>query len=79
MKKLVVLVLGLVMACNSSQKAVTDKTVESQSSTGPVSFSKTITIAELEENLYEYASDKYEGRETGKQGQKMASEYIKKE
>ncbi len=79
MKKLVLLALGLVMACNSSQKAVPEKTVVSQLSVGPVSFAKTITMAELEEHLYEYASDKYEGRETGQPGQKMASEYLKKE
>ena len=79
MKKLVLLALGLVMACNSSQKAVPEKTIVKQPSAGPVSFAKTITMAELEEHLYEYASDKYEGRETGEPGQKMASEYIKKE
>jgi len=79
MKKLVLLALGLVMACNSSQKAVPEKTVVSQASVGPVSYAKTITMAELEEHLYEYASDKYEGRETGQPGQKMASEYLKKE
>jgi hypothetical protein len=48
MKKLVLLALALVMACNSSQKAVPKKTVVSQPSTGPVSFAKTITMAELE-------------------------------
>ena len=79
MKKLVLLTIGLVMACNSSQKAVPEKTGVSQTSVGPVSFAKTITMDELEEHLYEYASDKYEGRETGEPGQKMASEYLKKE
>jgi len=79
MKKLVLLALGLVMACNSSQKAVPEKTVVGQPSANPVSFAKTITMAELEEHLYEYASDKYEGRETGEPGQKMASEYLRKE
>lgn len=79
MKKLVLIALGMAMACNSSQKTVLEKTVVSQPSAGPVSFAKTITMAELEEHLYEYASDKYEGRETGEPGQKMASEYIRKE
>jgi len=79
MKNLVLLALGLVMACNSSQKTVPDKTGVRQPTAGPVSFAATITEAELEEHLYEYASDKYEGRETGAPGQKMASEYIKKE
>ncbi|MBT8302075.1 MAG: M28 family peptidase [Maribacter sp.] len=79
MKNIVLVALGLVMACNSSQKAVPEKPVVSQPSVGPLSFAKTITIADLEEHLYEYASDKYEGRETGKPGQKMASEYLRKE
>ncbi len=79
MKKLILVALGLVMACNSSQKAVPEKSEVSQPIAVPVSFASTITEAELEEHLYEYASDKYEGRETGEPGQKMASEYIKKE
>jgi hypothetical protein len=48
------------MACNSSQKAVPEKTVIKKPLAGPLSFAKTITIAELEEHLYEYASDKYD-------------------
>ncbi len=79
MKKLALLSLGLVLACNSSQKAVPEKIEVRQPTAGPVSFAATITEAELEEHLYEYASDKYEGRETGEPGQKMASEYLKKE
>ena len=79
MKKLAVILVGLAMACNSSQKAVPDKTVAEQPKVGPVSFAGTITEAELKEHLYVYASDEYQGRETGEPGQKMASEYIKKE
>lgn len=79
MKKLVFVVLGLVMACNSSQKAVPEKTVALISDSEPTVYAETITEAELKEQLYEYASDKYQGRETGRPGQKMASEYIQKE
>ena len=39
-------------------------------------YSKTITANELQEHLYIIASDEYEGRETGKKGQKMAMEYL---
>ena len=43
-----------------------------------VSYASTITEGELKEHLYTYASDEFEGRDTGKPGQKKAAEYIKK-
>ncbi len=39
-------------------------------------YGNTINAEELKEHLYIIASDKYEGRETGKKGQKMAMEYL---
>jgi len=39
-------------------------------------YGKTITPEELKEHLYILAGDKFEGRETGKKGQKMAADYI---
>lgn len=39
-------------------------------------YAKTITAEELKEHLYIIASDEFEGRETGKRGQKMAMEYL---
>jgi hypothetical protein len=39
-------------------------------------FAKQISIKKLKEDLYELASDKMEGRETGKKGQKLAAQYI---
>ncbi|MEO1254789.1 MAG: M28 family peptidase [Bacteroidota bacterium] len=41
-------------------------------------FAKTITAEDLKDHLSILASDEYEGRETGKKGQKMAAEYISK-
>lgn len=41
-----------------------------------VEYAKTITAVELQNHLKVLASDEYEGRETGKKGQKMAAEYI---
>ena len=66
MKKTVYLI-GLVIALGSSAQ---DKTA--------IKFAKTITSADLESHLSVLASDEYEGRETGKKGQKMAAEYIAK-
>ena len=41
-------------------------------------YGKTITQEELKEHLYIYASDEFEGRNTGEPGQKKAVEYLKK-
>jgi len=40
-------------------------------------FASSITAEELKEKLYTYASDEFEGRETGTKGQKIAIEYLK--
>jgi hypothetical protein len=77
MKKIVsITVLGLLMACNSSQKTVIP---EVKQVAGPNVFAKTITEAELKEHLYVYASDEFEGRETGEPGQKKAIAYLEAE
>ena len=39
-------------------------------------YAKTITAEDLKERLSVLASDEYEGRETGKKGQKMAAKFI---
>ena len=58
-------VLGLIVAFGLLAQ---DKTA--------IKFAKTITADDLKEHLSVLASDEYEGRETGKKGQKMAAEYI---
>ena len=40
-------------------------------------FAKTITAEELKDHLYIYASDEFEGRNTGAKGQKKAVEYLR--
>lgn len=78
MKKLVWLVAGLILACNSSQKTVNKEPV-SKEPVDPKVYAETITESELKEHLYIYASDEFEGRETGQPGQKKAIAYIKSE
>ena len=39
-------------------------------------YAATITPEELSEHLYILASDKFQGRETGEEGQKMAADFI---
>lgn len=76
MKKLSLLVLGFAFACNTSQKTVSE-VAKTQPVVNPVPYAETITEAELKEHLYTYASDEFEGRETGTPGQKKAIAYIK--
>ena len=78
MKHITILLLGLVFACNTSQKTVTQNG-EPKEVADPVPYAQTITEEELKEHLYIYASDEFEGRETGEPGQKKAVEYLKKQ
>ena len=71
MKKLTLIALGLTMGTLQAQKQVKSKVAD------PQAFAKTITEAELKEHLYTYASDEFEGRNTGEPGQKMAVKYLK--
>ncbi|WP_350286057.1 M28 family peptidase [uncultured Croceitalea sp.] len=78
MKKLFILVLGWALSCNSSQKTVAEKEENRATDLAP-SFAASITEEELKEHLFTYASDEFEGRETGKPGQKRAVDYLKKQ
>ncbi|MFI1743013.1 M28 family metallopeptidase [Thalassobellus sediminis] len=74
MKKLFFLfyVSLFITSCSSSQNKK-----QSKNSTDVVGYAKIITASELKEMLYTYASDEFEGRETGEPGQKKAIKYIK--
>ncbi|NNL02087.1 MAG: M20/M25/M40 family metallo-hydrolase [Eudoraea sp.] len=79
MKKILFIVFGLLLACNSSQKTLSELAVSTDTkvTADPRSYALTITEKELKEHLYIYASDEFEGRETGKPGQKKAVDYLK--
>ena len=62
----------LVVSCGTSQNNST--TIDLAD---PSIYAHSITLEELKKDLYTYASDDYEGRETGKPGQKKAVEFIK--
>ncbi|MDT7830128.1 M28 family peptidase [Pricia sp. S334] len=80
MKNIAFLVLGLAMACNSTQTASESTGTTSLDQTpDPTPYAETITESELKDHLYIYASDEFEGRETGEPGQKKAVEYLKAE
>lgn len=76
MRSIFILALGLVFSCNSSQKTV-EVQAAPKKTVDPVAYAETITQEDLKEHLYIYASDEFEGRETGKPGQKKAVEYLK--
>lgn len=61
----------LCISCNSAQssKAAAKKMTQ-------VNYASTITVDELKEHLYTFASDEMEGRMTGSEGQKKAAEYL---
>ena len=77
MKKLLLVIPYLIFSCNSSQKTVADAPSFPDAADDSIEFAETITEEELKEHLFAYASDEFEGRETGKPGQKKAVEYIK--
>ncbi len=62
-------------SCSSTQQQVTptEKTV----SVDPTVYGNSITSNELKDLLYTFASDEFEGRDTGSKGQKMAVEFLK--
>ena len=81
MKKalLLVSIAAFIVACSSTKTATTTTKAEVVIAKKEVTaFAETITAAELKEALYTYASDDFEGRETGEPGQKKAIEFIKK-
>ena len=70
MKK-TLLLLSVMFVVFSCKKEATQEDV--------VAYGETITEDELKDHLYIYASDEFEGRDTGAPGQKKAVEYLKKE
>nr|WP_321222516.1 M28 family peptidase [uncultured Psychroserpens sp.] len=62
----------LLVGCGSSNQKTANK-----APVDPTVYGNSITSNELKEMLYTYASDEFEGRETGEPGQKKAVEYLK--
>ncbi|GHA37610.1 peptidase M28 [Salinimicrobium marinum] len=73
MKKVLFLAVAVsLVGCKAQQS----KSIESAN---VMDYANTITANELKDHLYTFASDEFQGRETGEPGQKMAAEYLKKE
>lgn len=74
MSKFVLILLSSVLiSCGISKKS----SIDSKILKDPNYYAKTITQEELKKDLYVYASDEFEGRETGEPGQKKAVEFLK--
>ena len=76
MNKFCICLAALALACNSSKNTASAETAQ-PAPDASVTYAATITEAELQEHLYTYASDEFEGRETGEPGQKKAVNYLK--
>ncbi|MGB5404707.1 M28 family peptidase [Robiginitalea sp.] len=78
MKQLCLVATALVLSCNGSQKAISENTALAPIKPDVTNLAASISEEELREHLFTYASDDFEGRETGKEGQKKAVAYIQK-
>lgn len=76
MKKILALAFLATIGCGTNQKTAETKAVKNLN---PVPYANTITEAELKTHLYTYASDEFEGRDTGEPGQKKAVAYLRDE
>ena len=74
MTRVLSIALLLTFSCNSTQKTTTTK-----KDVSVLKYAETITEQELSDHLYTYASDEFEGRNTGEEGEKKAIEYLKNE
>ena len=73
MKKILLFCLTTVlMSCGAHQQ-------EEIESADPMEYANSITPGELKEHLFTFASDDFEGRETGEPGQKKAAAYLKQQ
>lgn len=76
MKNLIALccLVLVVASCSSSKK--NEHFNLTPTTTDPTVYANTITSEELKELLYTYASDEFQGRETGTEGQKKAVAFL---
>ncbi|MAX72027.1 MAG: peptidase [Flavobacteriaceae bacterium] len=82
MKKIILLSTAILIAsCGTSSKTSSSTSTQQTKveTVDPTKYAATITSDELKTMLFKYASDEFEGRETGEKGQKMAVEYLKKQ
>lgn len=78
MKKIILASLAFTaIACSTSQTATKNTTASKKRDNNPTTYAETITAKDLGKHLFVYASDEFEGRNTGEAGQKKAVNYLK--
>ncbi|WP_111708387.1 M28 family metallopeptidase [Lutibacter citreus] len=75
--KTLLLIFSSILLINCASNNHINATAEATGETA-TKYANTITEADLKERLYVFASDEFEGRNTGEPGQKKAAEYLKK-
>jgi hypothetical protein len=68
---------AVILSCGSSNQTANSKINNISYEEAVSTYAQTITAQELSDMLYVYASDEFEGRDTGEPGQKKAVEYLK--
>ena len=81
MKKVIItLSIAILAACCGQKSTVKSKKKSSRKKSKiSVDYANTITSSEMKKDLYIYASDEFEGRDTGEPGQKKAVNFLKNE
>ncbi|MCF6181480.1 M28 family metallopeptidase [Lutibacter sp.] len=78
MKKIVLLFCIFLLSCGSNTHITNQATtIDLVTNTTATKYANSITPNDLKTHLYKFASDKFEGRETGEPGQKLAAAYLK--
>lgn len=67
----------ILFSCSSSTKTPIARGISFEEKDPAIRYAKSITAKELSKHLFDFASDKYEGRLTGEPGQKRAANYLK--
>ena len=72
--KRILIIIGILsfIACGSNKNTIVDTNIDQAAK-----YAATITAKDLGAHLFTYASNEYEGRDTGEPGQKKAVEYLK--
>lgn len=81
MKKIFIVASAIVLtACYTNKQATApQETATVILKNAAVPYANTITVEEMKTDLYIYASDEFEGRDTGAPGQKKAVEWLQKQ
>ena len=75
---LATMMVSILFGCGTSDRTIVESATPKMPP-NPEIYANTITEQELKDMLYIYASDEFEGRETGEPGQKMAVNYLKEQ